>query len=168
MRLFCTYTLTPLTVTIHNIANKISTSVTTKINISTEYLDHNGFHYPTTQGRYLIEARVRNSADSTTYENVQQYIDILPGTVDFFNATYAHRDTNKHNIFTFEFRTGPDAIPAYNHGTKAGRIYIGFPTADDNNADVFAMNLGFASGVGTVVPCYFESGPGYITAVAGE
>ncbi len=101
------------------------------------------------------------------YETVQQYIDILPGTVDYFNATYAHRDIGKHNIFTFEFRTGPDSIPAYNDGTRAGRIYIGFPTRDDNSASVFSTNLGFFNGLGTVVPCYFESGVNYITSVPG-
>lgn len=48
----------------------------------------------------------------------------------YFNATYAHRDIAKHNLFTFQFRNGDEEIPAYDHGTTAGRIYIGFPTKD--------------------------------------
>lgn len=33
---------------------------------------------------------------------------------------------------------------------------------------MFETNLGFDSGLGTVVPCFFESGPTYISPVAGE
>ena len=168
VRIYCTYTLNPLVITIHDVSNQFSTSVDNKINVTTEYLDHNGFFYPADQGRYLLEVEVSNHNYTETYETVQQYIDILPGPVDYFNATYAHRDTGKHNIFTFQFRTGADSIPAYNHASTAGRIYIGFPTSDANNAAVFSTNLGFSSGVGTVVPCYFESGPGYIAPVAGK
>jgi len=42
-----------------------------------------------------------------------------------------------------EFRNGPNAIPAYNDATAAGRIYIGFPTVDANSGSVFASDLGF-------------------------
>ncbi len=91
----------------------------------------------------------------------------MPGTVAYFNATYAHRDIGLDNIFTFEFRTGTDEIPAYDNGTTAGRIYIGFPTMDDNNANVFSDNLGFSDNTGTVIPCYFENLPGYISPISG-
>ena len=50
----------------------------------------------------------------------------------------------------------------------AGRIYIGFPTKDDANSNVFADDLGFAGGLGTVIPCWFKTGLGYIEPVTGK
>lgn len=74
---------------------------------------------------------------------------------------FAHRDVNIHNIFTAEFMNGGlTTIPAYNDATKASRIYIGFPSPQ------FASNLGYANG--TVIPCYFDSGIGYIAAISGK
>lgn len=116
----------------------------------------------------MLEVEIANHNFTETYENVQQYIDILPGPVDYFKVNYVHRDTGRHNIFIFKFRNGPDPIPAYNHGTTAGRIYIGFPTRDDNNVNVFSNNLGFSGNDGTIVPCHFIGGMGYITAVSGK
>lgn len=98
---------------------------------------------------------------------MQQYFDILPGPVSYFNVTFGHRDTGKENIFEIAFRTGSVAVPAYNDATTAGRIYIGFPTKDDANNDVFTTNLGFSSGMGTVIPCWFQTGLGYISANVG-
>ena len=115
--------------TISSIANDFTTN-DNYINITTEYLDHNGIHYPQNQGKYLLQAEIHNWNYTELYERVQQYVDILPGTVAYFNATYAHRDIGRHNIFTFQFRNGDDIIPAYDDGTTAGRIYIGFPTKD--------------------------------------
>lgn len=59
-------------------------------------------------------------------------------------------------------------MPAYNDGTTAGRIYIGFPTKDDANNDVFSTNLGFSTGVGTIIPCWFGTGVNFITALSGK
>jgi hypothetical protein len=95
------------------------------------------------------------------------YFDILPGNVAYFNVTFGHRDTGKENIFEIAFRTGSTIVPAYNDATTAGRIYIGFPTKDDANNDVFSTNLGFSSGLGTIIPCWFQLGTGYISAVVG-
>lgn len=100
-RLPCTYTLNPFVVTIEDTANEFSSSTENEINITTQYLDHNGIHYPQNQGKYLLEVEVANHNYTEIFETVQQYIDILPGPVDYFNATYAHRDIGKHNIFTF-------------------------------------------------------------------
>ena len=63
---------------------------------------------------------------------------------------------------------GNDPVPAYNHLSNAGRIYIGFPTADDNSANVFSEDLGYASGLGTTIPCWFELGTGKIAALSGK
>lgn len=75
----CSYTLTPFEVTISNIQNDF-TSSENSINITTEYLDHNGIHYPQNQGKYLLEAAIYNWNYTETYERVQQYVDILPRT----------------------------------------------------------------------------------------
>ena len=55
----CDYTLAPFTVTMYDISSQFTTSENS-INITTEYLDHNGIQYPTTQGRYLLEYEVIN------------------------------------------------------------------------------------------------------------
>ena len=167
VRQTCTYTLSPFTVTFPNAANKFTTSLNS-INITTEYLDHNGIYHPAAQGRYLLEYSVYNVYNNVTYEGVQQYVDILPGTLPSFNVNYAHRDIGRSNIFEIEFRNGGQTIPAYNDGTTAGRIYIGFPVKDENNGNVFASDLGFSSGLGTVVPCWFKSGVGYVTPLSGK
>ena len=46
VRYECTYSLNPLVITIEATENGFSTSTENSINITTEYLDHNGFHYP--------------------------------------------------------------------------------------------------------------------------
>lgn len=168
VRLKCSYTLSPFVVTIEAITNKISESTDNIVNITTEYLDHNGIFHPASQGRYLIEAQISNDTNTEVYENVQQYVDVLPGVVPYFNVSYAHRDIGRDNIFEVKFRTGSVVVPAYNDATTAGRIYIGFPTLDDASAGVFPTNLGFSSGLGTVVPCWFQTGSGYISALSGK
>lgn len=95
IRLPCSYALTPFTVTISEITNRLNLGTDNIINITTDYLDLNGIYYPATQGRYLIQGQIINNTNTEVYENVQQYIDILPGPVKYFNVTYAHRDTGK-------------------------------------------------------------------------
>lgn len=51
-------------------------------------------------------------------------------------------------------------VPAYNDATAPGRIYIGFPTQDSNSNPVFDNNLGFSTGIGTEVPCWFNNNTG--------
>lgn len=164
----CSYSLTPFEVTIFDINTKLSTSSENKINITTEYLEHNGIFYPADQGKYLLKATIVDVNNTVEDEYVEQYVDILPEPADYFEVNYAHRDSGRHNIYTIEFRNGDDAVPAYNHGTTAGRIYIGFPTKDENNGNVFSSNLGFGDGLGTIIPCWFKSGPTYIAPVSGE
>jgi hypothetical protein len=100
---------------------------------------------------------------------VQQYVDLLPGDVSYFNVSWAHRDINQYNIYTVEFKNGQTAIPSYNDATTAGRIYIGFPMLDSLSNNVFAANLGF-SGIteGSVLPCYFDTGFNFVTATGGK
>lgn len=98
---------------------------------------------------------------------MQNYIDILPGEVAYFIADYAHRDTNQYNIFQFEFKNGAEAIPAYNAASNAGRIYIGFPTKDDNNNNVFDLDLGIGV-LGSHVPCYFPTGADYASPLSSK
>lgn len=167
VRLKCSYTFNPFTVTIQDVGGRLNIGSDNIVNITTDYLDLNGIYYPATQGRYLIQARITNVSNNETYENVQQYIDILPGPVRYFNVSFAHRDTGKQNIFQVNFRTGSVVVPAYNDATTAGRIYIGFPTKDDSNNDVFTTNLGFTGGIGSIVPCWFQTGTGYISAITG-
>jgi len=92
----------------------------------------------------------------TTLEKVQQYIDILPPDVAYFNISWANRDQGVYNIYTVEIKNGLVAIPAYNDAANAGRIYIGFPTVNKNSGAVFASNLGFSGYTdGAVLPCFF-------------
>ena len=64
VRLRCTYTLAPFVVTIYDITNKISVSSDNVVNITTEYLDHNGIYHPVNQGRFLIEAQISNDTNT--------------------------------------------------------------------------------------------------------
>jgi len=101
--------------------------------------------------------------NNTRIEYAQNYLDILPGEVEYFVADYAHRDISRYNIFEFKFKNGQDVIPAYNNATASGKIYIGFPTKDDFNNNVFALDIGVGS-LGDNVPCYFPTG----TAISGK
>lgn len=62
---------------------------------------------------------------------------------------------------------GPTTIPAYNHNINAGRIYIGFPTRNSGNINVFSQDLGIGS-LGSIVPCYFPTGMNYATPLFGK
>lgn len=59
-------------------------------------------------------------------------------------------------------------IPAFDDSTTAGRMYIGFPTKDDNSATVFANDLGFSRETGDKIPCWFRQGAGYIQPLSGR
>lgn len=66
-----------------------------------------------------------------------------------------------------EFQNGNSPITAYNDGTNASRIYIGFPRVNsDGSGTVFLADLGFSNG--TIIPCYFETGPDYVTPISGK
>ena len=69
------------------------------INITTEYQNSNGIFYPATKGRKYLALEVISST-SQILEKVEQYIDILPPDLAYFNVTWAHRDTNLPNIYT--------------------------------------------------------------------
>ena len=92
----------------------------------------------------------------------------MPENVASFNATYSHLDKGQFNIFEFYFKNGATEIPAFDDTTTAGRIYIGFPTKDENSANVFADDLGFSRVTGDKIPCYFKQAAGYATALTGK
>ena len=55
-----------------------------------------------------------------------------------------------------DIKNGLNIIPSYNDATNAGRIYIGFPVINKNNAAVFAADLGFNGIIdGSALPCFF-------------
>jgi hypothetical protein len=133
------------------------------------YQNTNGVYFPPTAGRYLLHLEFFNRTTSTSIERVQQYVDLLPGDVSYFNVSWAHRDINRANIFTVEFKNGPTEIPAYNNATNSGRIYIGFPMTDSQSNNVFASHLGFSSiSEGGVLPCFFDTGTNFVTAIGGR
>lgn len=50
---------------------------------------------------------------------------------------------------------------------NASRIYIGFPRVNsDGSGTVFLSDLGYSNG--TVIPCYFDTGAGFVTPIAGK
>ena len=116
----------------------------------------NGIYFPAQQGRYMLQFQIRNDSTEEVLEKVQQFVDILPPEVSEFKVDWAIRDIGTYNIWTIEFKNGQTPIPAYNDGSNAGRITIGFPTVDENSNSVFAADLGFTSiNEGTILPCYF-------------
>jgi hypothetical protein len=142
VRYACTYTINPFVITMTGTNNGF-TAGTNVINITTLYQSSNGVNFPSSSGRYLLALEIINNTSSQSLEKTQQYVDILPPDLSYFNVTWAHRDINQFNIFTVEFKNGPNVIPSYNDATTAGRIYIGFPTVDANIGTVFASDLGF-------------------------
>lgn len=64
VRLPCSYTLNPFTVTISEVTNKLNLGSDNFVNITTDYLDLNGINYPANQGRYLIQAQVINNTNT--------------------------------------------------------------------------------------------------------
>jgi hypothetical protein len=163
----CSYTLNPFEVTITEMfSGSLNAGNSSVINITTTYLERNGIHFPPNQGRYLFKSQLRNSV-GTVIENSEQFIDIKPRKVQYFNMSYAHRDANLDNIFIAEFQNGPTPITAYNDATNASRIYIGFPRVNgDGSGTVFLSNLGFSNG--TIVPCYFDTGADFVTPISGK
>ena len=64
VRLPCSYTLAPFTVTISEVTNKLNLGSDNIVNITSDYLDLNGINYPANQGRYLIQAQVINNTNT--------------------------------------------------------------------------------------------------------
>lgn len=100
VRQSCTYTLNPFTVTLTN-TNSAFTTSNNVLNITTLYQNSNGIFFPATADRYLLTLEILNNTSSQSLEKVQQYVDLLPGDVSYFNVTWAHRDINQYNIYTF-------------------------------------------------------------------
>ena len=164
----CSYSINPFVVTVTGTETSFTTGVNT-LNVTTEYQNMNGIYYPAQQGRYKIQFEIRNDTTEEVLEKVQQFIDILPPEVAEFKVDWAIRDIGTYNIWTIEFKNGPTPIPAYNDGSNAGRITIGFPTVDENSNAVFAADLGFSGIVeGSVLPCYFEEGASFVGPVSGK
>lgn len=166
VRFACTYTLNPFTITISGTNSSFSTA-NNVINITTLFQNSNGVYFPST-GRHLLQIEIKNTSTAQTLEKVQQYVDILPGDVAYFNISWAHKDIGKTNIYTVEFKNGPNIIPSYNDGANAGRIYIGFPMQDSLGNTVFTSDLGYGLGEGSVLPCYFDTGVNFVTATGGK
>lgn len=168
VRFSCTYTINPFVITITGTNSSFTTGVNI-LNITTEYQNTNGIYFPSSPGRYLLDLQIMNNTSSESLERVQQLMDILPKDVGYFNVSWAHKDIGVHNIFTVEFKNGPDAIPAYNDGANPARIYIGFPTINSNNDIVFASDLGF-TGIkeGDILPCFFETASGFVGPISGS
>lgn len=100
-------------------------------------------------------------------QTTEQFSDIKPDRIQYFNVSYAHRDANLDNIYIAEFQNGPSVITAYNDVTNASRIYIGFPRVNsDGSGTVFLSDLGYSNG--TVIPCYFQTGADYVTPISGK
>lgn len=94
---------------------------------------------------------------------------MLPNDVGYFNVSWAIKDINVPNIYTVQFMNGPTAIPAYNDGANQGRIYIGFPMQDSYSNPVFSSNLGFSTlSEGSILPCYFDTGLNFVTAITNK
>lgn len=101
----------------------------------------------------MFKAKLYNSI-GTLMETTEQFIDIKPDGIQYFNVSYAHRDANLDNIYIVEFQNGNAPITAYNDNVNASRIYVGFPRVNgDGSGTVFLSDLGFSNG--TVIPCYF-------------
>jgi hypothetical protein len=160
--------LNPLSVTITH-GTSVLTTGNISLYINTDMQEPvNGFYHPISAGRFMSSVEVQNWIGSTL-EKGQYYFDILPDDMTLFNASFAHRDTSKPNLYTFNLRTGSTVVPAYNDPSNAGRVYIGFPTADAFSATVFDNYLGFSSsGMGTILPCWFNNGSGYVLPIAGQ
>lgn len=168
VRFACTYTLSPFTITMTD-TNSSFTTGNNVINITTLYQNSNGIYFPASAGRYLLQLEFFNKTTPVSIEKVQQYVDLLPGEVSYFNVSWAHRDINRANIYTVEFKNGPTIIPSYNDATNAGRIYVGFPMIDSQSNNVFASNLGLSTiSEGGVLPCYFDTGVNFVTATGGK
>jgi hypothetical protein len=98
-RFACTYTINPFVVTITSTNNSFTTGQNT-LNITTEYQNKNGIYFPSSQGRYMLQAEIRNASTDESLEKVQQYVDIVAPDVGYFNVTWAVRDIGVYNIWT--------------------------------------------------------------------
>lgn len=156
IRVRCSYTLSPLKVTLT--ASNLASGSVNSITITTEYLPINGILHPSEGGDYMSILTFYN-AFSTLITSTSFYHKVLPSKLRRFTVSSAVYDRNVENMFTFEIQVGPSLYPIRSKVTGAvsySRIFIEFPTVDGLGNSLFLDNLGGYTKTGEYVGCHMS------------
>lgn len=157
VRVPCTYTLSPLTVTMNVSPAGIISNQNNIITLDTEYLiPYNGIAHPTQAGQYQIYLQFLTNS-STVIQQQSFYTRILPSRLRNFYVNSTVNDVGVENMFYVQVEIGSQTVNAYSNAGTYSRIYIEFPTVDSNNNPLFAANLGGYSQTGDIVGCAFDT-----------
>lgn len=169
VRVPCTYTLTPLTVTMNVSPAGIISNQDNTITIDTEYLvPINGIVHPTQGGNYNCHLQFLTNSN-TVIQQQSFYHRILPPRLRNFQVDSSVDDVGVENMFDIQFEVDGTAFNANNHGTTYSRIFIEFPTVDSNNNLLFAKDLGGYANTGDIVGCAWNTwSSGYVTAATSR
>jgi len=143
IRVSCTYTLSPLTVTMDVSPAGLVSSQDNIITLDTEYLSPtNGIVHPSQGGQYNLFLQFLTNT-STIIQQQSFYHRVLPPRLGNYYVNSTVNDVGVENMFYVQFETPiGDTVNANNHGSTYSRIFIEFPTVDSNGNPLFAGNLG--------------------------
>ena len=158
IRVGCTYTLSPLEVTLDVAPAGLTGSQNNILTLDTEYLyPKNGIKHPAHGGEYNSYLQFLDSSDAILQKQ-SFYHKVLPRKPRNFYVNSTVNDIGVENMFYVQFETHTDLVlNSYTHGTKYSRIYLEFPTVDSQGNALFANDLGGYTKTGELVGCAFDS-----------
>jgi hypothetical protein len=168
VRVPCTYTLLPLTVTMNVSPAGIISNQDNVITLDTEYLvPVNGIVHPSQGGQYNCYIQFLTSG-STVIQQQSFYHRILPPRLLNFQVDSAVNDVGVENMFDVQFQIDSTTVNANNNGGTYSRIFIEFPTVDYNGNTLFAKDLGGYAKTGDIVGCAWDTWDSYYVTMAAS
>lgn len=157
IRVSCTYTLSPLAVTMNVSPAGITNGQNNLITLDTEYLSpSNGIKHPSQGGHYNLYLQFLDSS-AAVIQQQSFYQEVLPPRLRNFYVNSSVNDVGVENMFYIQFELGSTILNAFNHATLYSRIYIELPTKDPQGNDLFLPNLGGYQQTGDLVGCVFDT-----------
>lgn len=169
VRVPCTYTLLPLTVTMDVSPAGIIYNQDNVITLDTEYLvPVNGIVHPLQGGHYNCYMQFLTNSN-TIIQQQSFYHRILPPRLKNFQVNSTVNDVGVENMFDILFQIDSTAVNANNNGGTYSRIFIEFPTVDYNGDALFDKDLGGYSKTGDIVGCAWNTwSNNYVTAATSR
>lgn len=124
VRVACTFTLSPLTVTMDVNPATINFGQKNILTLDTEYLiPYNGIKHPNQGGQYILYMKFY-APNNTLIQQQSFYHTVLPNPLRNFYVNSTVNDVGVENMFFVEFELGSATVNAFNDATTYSRIFI--------------------------------------------
>lgn len=123
VRVSCTFTLSPLTVTMNVNPASINSATINTITLDTEYLRYNGILHPNQGGMYNLYMLFYDTSNALIQKQ-SFYHQVLPQRLRNFYVNSTVNDVGVENMFYVQFELGSTLVNAFNDASLYSRIFI--------------------------------------------